>query len=78
MKKQIQRFLLLTNVAGVLVLIACKKEISAPNPPTSYTGSNFSDLFEAFWNGMNNNYVFWGIDTTNWDRVYNQYKPIFA
>jgi hypothetical protein len=27
---------------------------------------------------MNNNYAFWNIDTTNWDRVYNEYQPKFA
>ncbi|PWT74828.1 MAG: hypothetical protein C5B59_10280 [Bacteroidetes bacterium] len=78
MKKRIQRFILLTSASAMLFFSACKKEISTPNPPSSYTGSNFNDLFDAFWNGMNNNYVFWDIDTTNWDRVYNQYKPIFA
>lgn len=26
---------------------------------------------------MNTNYVFWGIDTTNWDNMYKVYKPLF-
>ncbi len=27
---------------------------------------------------MNNSYVFWGIDTTNWDNMHNIYAPKFA
>jgi hypothetical protein len=27
---------------------------------------------------MNTNYVYWDIDTTNWNAMYNTYKPIFA
>jgi hypothetical protein len=59
-------------------LSSCRKEISQVNNPVNYTGNNFNDVFESFWNGMNNNYVFWSIDTTNWDRVYTTYKPLFA
>jgi hypothetical protein len=59
-------------------MISCRKEITKTNAASSYTGSNFSDVFESFWNGMNNNYVFWDIDTTNWDNVYSTYKPLFS
>ena len=45
--------------------------------PENYIGGSFSEVFTAFWNGMNNNYVFWDIDTTNWDNMYKIYKPIF-
>ena len=68
----------------VLVLLitgtisSCRKDLSQVNVATSYPASNFNDVFESFWNGMNNNYVFWSIDTTNWDRVYTTYKPLFA
>lgn len=27
---------------------------------------------------MNNNYVFWDIDTTDWDAMYRRYQPVFA
>ncbi len=57
---------------------SCRKDLSQVNVATSYPASNFNDVFESFWNGMNNNYVFWSIDTTNWDRVYTTYKPLFA
>jgi carboxyl-terminal processing protease len=55
----------------------CKKTpgITAPQ---QYTASSFSQVFEAYWSGMNTNYVFWSIDTTNWDAVYQLYQPLFA
>ncbi len=56
--------------------IHCKKDVPAPiiyNYP-----SNFSEIFENFWNQMNSNYIYWDKDTTNWDQVYYIYKPLFA
>ena len=70
--------LLLILLIIISSLSSCRKEISQVNNPVNYTGNNFTDVFESFWNGMNNNYVFWSIDTTNWDRVYTTYKPLFA
>jgi carboxyl-terminal processing protease len=60
----------------LLVLTACKKNLENPigdQPPAS-----FSQVFDAFWNQLNVNYVYWDIDTTNWDAVYKQYKPVFS
>ncbi len=69
-------------VIGAILLAstfwACHRDLPGPAATTSYTGRTFSDIFEGYWNGMNNNYVFWAIDTTDWDRVYRVYKPLFA
>lgn len=46
--------------------------------PSAATPENFNQIFEAFWNGMNVNYVYWDIDKTNWDSVYVKYKPVFS
>lgn len=43
-----------------------------PQSITSLTGQ-----FEAVWNGINQNYVFWEIDPVNWDDVYTKYHPRF-
>lgn len=52
---------------------SCKDEIfEVPNTP-----SNGSELFDAFWGKMNSNYVYWDIDSTDWDKIYNTYKPKF-
>lgn len=65
-------------VLGPLFLLgACRKTISSTPEATSYPGDNYPDVFQSFWNGMNTNYMFWGIDTTNWDNMYTVYKPLF-
>jgi hypothetical protein len=70
-----------TTLAWLLVfflaLTGCRKTISSQPEATSYPGDNYPDIFQSFWNGMNTNYVFWGIDTTNWDNMYKVYKPLF-
>ncbi|NSL88949.1 S41 family peptidase [Chitinophaga solisilvae] len=57
---------------------SCRKDIPQINDPGQYVEANFNEIFDAYWNGMNNNYVFWDIDTVDWDRVYRTYKPLFA
>lgn len=65
-------------LAIVLIFSSCRKEITQVNTTNSYTAHNFNDIFEGFWNGMNNNYVFWSEETINWDDIYKHYKPLFA
>src|SRR5579883_2409882 len=72
-----KRMTLLFVCAGFLALSGCRKTISSSPEATSYPGDNYPDIFQSFWNGMNTNYVFWGIDTTNWDNMYKVYKPLF-
>ena len=57
---------------------SCKKEVATVNQPGSTLSGNFDQVFNDFWNSMNNNYVFWSIDTTNWDNMYKIYNPLFA
>lgn len=69
-------------MAGVLmavcVLAACRDEMpDMQNPRTDANIYNWSQLFESYWSGMNYNYVFWDIDPTDWDAVYDEYKPKF-
>ena len=74
----IKKGFLLPAVCIALLLGSCRKDLTNVETPENYVGGSMSDVFEAFWNGMNNNYVFWSIDTTNWDNMYKIYKPIFA
>ena len=62
-------FLLLTGMT------ACKKDIS--NPINDQPATTFSQVFDEFWNKMNVNYLYWDIDTTHWNVMYNRYKPVF-
>jgi hypothetical protein len=58
---------------------SCKNEINL-DPPDKAVAGNFKEIFEAFWRGMNQNYVFWDIDKdrVDWDRIYNEYKAKFS
>ena len=72
---------LFTCVLTILTLIpftSCREDFPDVNEPEKYPGYNYNEIFDAYWNGMNNNYIFWDIDTTDWDRVYREYKPLFA
>ena len=63
-------------ITGFIICnISCKKNSF---PLSNLSPKNFSDLFEQYWNGMNVNYIYWDVDTTNWDNIYIKYKPIFA
>ena len=59
-----------------MIMVGCRKEVQ-PELITNYTGKSYSEVFEAFWNGMNKNYVFWDIDTVDWNNKYKTYKPLF-
>lgn len=61
----------------VVNLLTCRKEGIIPYSKGNHFKS-FSELFDDFWSQMNNNYVYWDIDTTNWDEVYKKYHPLFA
>ncbi|HET6252552.1 MAG TPA: S41 family peptidase [Puia sp.] len=79
MVKRIPRQIpILTVLIFALLSFGCRKGIQGTLPPDQYPASSFSAVFDAFWSGMNTNYVFWSIDTTNWDRVHDEYAPKFS
>jgi len=60
-------------------LSSCRKSVVPINKPDDYNPYTFSEIFDAFWLGMRDNYLYWDIDKseTNWDSVYTKYKPLF-
>jgi len=69
-------------VFSVLLLVSansCKKEIYLVSSDKAVVGS-FSEVFEVFWKGMNQNYVFWDVDRyrIDWDETYREYKTKFS
>ena len=70
---------LLFNSISLLLLLffSCKKDITGYPSYNQYSKASFSQVFESFWTGMNNNYVWWSQDTVNWDNKYRIYKPLF-
>jgi carboxyl-terminal processing protease len=73
--KRIIYFLSGLYLAGVL-FTSCKKDIASPI--NNIAPTNFNQAFNEFWNQMNVNYVYWDIDTTNWDSMYIRYQPVFS
>lgn len=68
---------LFTIVFLMFVTIACREDFPDVPNPEDVSGSSYSKIFETYWNGMNNNYVFWDIDPTNWDHIHFQYRNLF-
>ncbi len=59
---------------------SCRKEPAY----TPYIGANTklaystcAEQFDILWNNINTGYVFWDVDQTNWDEVYEKYMPQF-
>ena len=76
MKKLIRNIMI--AAAAALSVAGCRDDMpEMHNPMTNVTIYNWSQLFDAYWSGMNYNYVFWDIDPTDWDAVYREYKPRF-
>ncbi len=63
---------------AIVTTTSCRKEMPVLNHPENYYQEDFASVFESFWTGMNNNYIFWDIDPTDWDAIYEEYKPKFA
>ena len=66
-----------TAIVMIVGLYSCKRDISKRELLSNYEINNYSELFNAFWNGMNTNYLFWDKETVNWDSMYRAYKPKF-
>ena len=67
-------FVALMLISGA---VSCRRqapELTNPNDLRVNTESP-SQVFLAFWQGMNNSYGFWDIDPTDWDAVYDHYLP---
>lgn len=65
------------NICFLFILffsVSCKK-----NTAIDYNEKpdNFQKIFLQFWDKMNNQYVFWDKEQTDWDAVYKEYKPLF-
>jgi hypothetical protein len=80
MKKQ-----LIVMVMPVLFLLGSCRDAVHLNRPEDYfdittfnNEESWESVFQSYWDGMNNNYLFWDIDPTDWDGVYREYNPKFA
>jgi len=74
---------LLKTTISSLVLILClvilfsfsscqKKDVEIVEEP-----KNFKEIFDVFWHKMDNQYVYWDTEKTDWGAIYTQYHPLF-
>ena len=64
-----------------LVFSGCRKEADyhpyiGENGTLAY--NSYSTQFEYLWKCVSTGYVFWDVDDTDWDAVYDKYMPKFA
>lgn len=75
MKKNILIFL-----GAILLFCACRKEadyIPYPGENSKLAYSNYTEQFQYLWKVMSTGYVFWDVDTVDWDAAYERYLPRF-
>lgn len=77
-----KRILIITATICMLCLTACEETTFVPDPQFDYEykQKQFSTLagqFDYIWTGLNNSYLFWDVDTTDWDAVRDEYLPKF-
>ena len=66
-------------VTLLALLTACRDEADDVIQPGILTADkSLTEQFDAIWHGINQNYVFWEADPTDWDAVYSQYRPRFV
>lgn len=65
-------------LSAVVLASACRKDApELTNPNERKLLNTPSQVFETFWHAMNDSYVFWDIDPTDWDKVYDDFLPRF-
>jgi carboxyl-terminal processing protease len=69
--KKYMKVIILT--ALVFITIACNKNVDYVEPQ-SYPNTAIGN-FEAFWHGIDENYMFSAYDNVDWQALYNQYRP---
>ena len=69
-------FVLMAILAG---FASCRKEpLENKGNPNHRVCKTYSQQFETVWAGMDQGYVFWDRDTVDWDKRYEEFKPVFA
>lgn len=74
------RKLSLLILSVIFVLTSCRKEADyvpfiGETSQIAYT--TYTEQFKVLWNNINTGYVFWDVDKTDWDEVYEKYVPEF-
>jgi hypothetical protein len=70
------------TIAAILVLVgsSCRKEADYMPYIGEYgklAYSTYTEQFDYLWRVLSTGYVFWDVDTTDWDAMYERYLPAF-
>ena len=71
---------ILLAVAATLMMTSCRKDADympyvGESPKLAY--STYTEQFEYLWKTISTAYVFWDIDTVDWDATYTRLLPGF-
>lgn len=77
-----KRIIVYLSSIFLLCLTSCEDMTTVfnPNSDAEYKKKQFSTLagqFDYIWTGLNNSYMFWYSDSTDWDAVRDKYLPKF-
>lgn len=67
-------------VSIILTLSSCRKTpdyVPYIGEPSKMSYSTYAEQFDILWNNINTGYVFWDVDKTDWDEVYEKYMSQF-
>jgi hypothetical protein len=73
-----KKIILYIVIFAVMLCFSCRDVVDLNRPEDYSFDETWGVAFESYWTGMNNNYLFWDIDPTDWDAVYREYQPKFA
>lgn len=75
--KKTSLYFLLFSVSVLLLFASCRKDAPDLVNPNMQEPKSFTEQFQAVWEGMDNSYVFWDVDTVDWDARYDECLHIF-
>lgn len=71
---------LLILAALALTFSSCRKTpdyVPYIGETTNLAYRTYAEQFDVIWNNINTGYVFWDVDETDWDEVYEKFMPQF-
>ena len=69
---------LLILAALALTFSSCRKTpdyVPYIGETTNLAYRTYAEQFDVIWNNINTGYVFWDVDETDWDEVYEKFMP---
>ncbi len=73
-------YLLVLSSSLLLLFSSCRKDadyMPYPGEPSKLAYNTYTEQFEHLWKVMSTAYVFWDIDTVDWDATHNRLLPLF-